>query len=407
MRMVVIGGGSLTHMPALLQGLQGAPDLSLRLVDPDLPMAELMGHAARTLLPDAVVTVAADRREALEGADAVVFQAALLGEKAWNADKALLDKAGLADQARDTGGLSGMLYALRTAGLVRAVCADMGALCPDAWLVCASEPLGCAVAAADQMGVRVLGVAAPSPEPLLPAGVEAVAAGLHRFRWLLQAQRNGEDALPGLREAVRQGRWGLLKRRWLDWYDAVAFGPEAEHADWLPGQPDSPRPKAAPLARMEEARTAAIRLWAQAATQGPGAAFAQLTREAPRLPTAAVARALCGDGTASLGQLVLPNPGALLPLSQSLPVLLPGRVDARGATPGATLRLPEGVADLCEEIAQTQQALARAAGGDLAALREAVELDPALAGCDRLFAQSLVERMLQANAPLLPAFAES
>ena len=40
-------------------------------------------------------------------------------------------------------------------------------------------------------------------------------------------------------------------------------------------------------------------------------------------------------------------------------------------------------------------------------LREAVELDPALAGCDRLFAQSLVERMLQANAPLLPAFAES
>ena len=42
----------------------------------------------------------------------------------------------------------------------------------------------------------------------------------------------------------------------------------------------------------------------------------------------------------------------------------------------------------------------------MSALREAVERDPALAGCDRLFAQEVVERMLQANAPLLPAFAE-
>ncbi|HML46785.1 MAG TPA: hypothetical protein PKE04_08565 [Clostridia bacterium] len=205
MRMVVIGGGSLAHMPALLHGLRDAADLTLRLVDPNLPMAELIGHAARTLLPNGTVTVAADRREALNGADVVVFQAALLGEDAWNADRELLAKAGLTDQIRDTGGLSGMLYSLRTAGLARAICADMRAVCPDAWFLCASEPLGSAVAAASQMGIRALGMAAPSPEPMVPAGVETLAAGLHRFRWLLQAHRGGEDVLPQIREAIRKG----------------------------------------------------------------------------------------------------------------------------------------------------------------------------------------------------------
>ena len=64
------------------------------------------------------------------------------------------------------------------------------------------------------------------------------------------------------------------------------------------------------------------------------------------------------------------------------------------AVPHGT-RLPAGLADVCGEIDETNRLAALAAAGDRSALRECVEIDPALAGLDRLYCQDLVEKLME------------
>ena len=49
---------------------------------------------------------------------------------------------------------------------------------------------------------------------------------------------------------------------------------------------------------------------------------------------------------------------------------------------------------------------ALAAAGDRSALRECVEVDPALAGRDRLYVQDVVEKMIQLHSDVLSRFDE-
>ena len=44
---------------------------------------------------------------------------------------------------------------------------------------------------------------------------------------------------------------------------------------------------------------------------------------------------------------------------------------------------------------ETNRLAAAAASGDWSALRECIELDPALAGLDRLYCQDLVEKLIE------------
>ena len=71
-------------------------------------------------------------------------------------------------------------------------------------------------------------------------------------------------------------------------------------------------------------------------------------------------------------------------------------IDLRGgkAVPHGT-ELPDGLADVCGEVDETNRLAAAAASGDWSALRECIELDPALAGLDRLYCQDLVEKLIE------------
>ena len=64
--------------------------------------------------------------------------------------------------------------------------------------------------------------------------------------------------------------------------------------------------------------------------------------------------------------------------------------------------LPGELAEVCGEIAETNTLAAQAATGDHSALRECIDLDPALAGLDRLYCQDLVDKLIEMHKDVLP-----
>ena len=73
--------------------------------------------------------------------------------------------------------------------------------------------------------------------------------------------------------------------------------------------------------------------------------------------------------------------------------------------PHGTL-LPLPLMEICGEIDETNRLAAQAAAGDRSALRECVEVDPALAGLDRLYVQDVVDRMIALHSDVLSRFDE-
>ena len=65
------------------------------------------------------------------------------------------------------------------------------------------------------------------------------------------------------------------------------------------------------------------------------------------------------------------------------------------------IRVPALLAEIMMDIDETNRLAALAATGDWSALREAVEVDPALEGLDRLYVQEVVRRLVQLNGDVL------
>ena len=59
------------------------------------------------------------------------------------------------------------------------------------------------------------------------------------------------------------------------------------------------------------------------------------------------------------------------------------------------------LAEICLDVDETNRLAAQAAMGDRTALRECIELDPALEGLDRLYCQQLVDAMIRMHADVI------
>ena len=77
-----------------------------------------------------------------------------------------------------------------------------------------------------------------------------------------------------------------------------------------------------------------------------------------------------------------------------------------GAEQAENIALPGALADLCLDIDEAGRLAARAASGDREALRECVELDPALGGLDRLYCLDAVNRLIELHSDILSRWGE-
>lgn len=148
-KIATIGGGS-SYTPELVEGFikrySSCPVRELWLVD--VPEGEkkqqIVGGLAQRMVETAGIPMdvhlTLDRREALAGADFVTTQFRVGQLDARIADERIALKHGLIGQ--ETNGAGGMFKALRTIPVIFDIIRDMEELCPDAWLINFTNPVG-------------------------------------------------------------------------------------------------------------------------------------------------------------------------------------------------------------------------------------------------------------------------
>lgn len=446
-------------LPTLLADLLFAgkePGAEIALEERNPAMAEVLTGYGEAILKKAglggTLRAYADRREALRGADCVIYagdpqaasrffmdRSALEGEepeeKPAPAPEAggetsplepLLraENLGLTDQARVNGGIEGLLHALRAGQAVTELCDEMAEACPEALVINLGQPVARTTEIFLRRGFRCYGL---GRTPLKGAnGLDTLTkrlkvraedqdweiAGLPGFSFLmkLEDRESGKDWLPRLKKAARENELGQLTRRWLDWWDALAIGDVTDHAEFLPAQPDFIPEEKPEFGETVERRKERILYMNTVREQGADAregAMAQLlllSRVPPVRPVQLALAVLRGEN-AALPAVTHRNGGDMPQLPREAVVETTLRLEAGEQKPQG-FRVTPALAEVMTEIDAANRLAARAAMGDREALREYVETDPALAGLDRLYCLDVVDRLIRMHADMLPLYAE-
>ena len=438
MKIALIGQDIPTLLPTLLTDLLfvGRQSAQVALEEKNTAMQDVLQRYGDAVIRDAQhrhpglaasIAVSGSRREVLTDADCVIYAGDCMAASRFKMDREALsgveeDDPGLTEQARVNGGIGGLLHTLRQGEMVLDLCQAMQEHCPGAVVVNLGQPVARTTLMFENAGFRCYGL---GRTPMRGANgldslvkklsckledVKACIAGLPGFSFLLGLAdaSTGDDLLPLLTDMAQEEELGRLTRRWLDWYQAIAVGDVTDHAEWLPAQEDF-IPEAEPeFGEGVERRKERI-LWMNAVgakgAQEKEGQMAQLLllSKAPPIRPMQLALALLRGDDCDIPAVTRMNNGELPQLAKS--AIIEAELTQRGGSilPHGTL-LPLPLMEICGEIDETNRLAASAAAGDRSALRECIEVDPALAGLDRLYVQDVVNRMIQLHSDVLSRF---
>ncbi len=435
MKIALIGQDIPTLLPTLLTDLLfvGRQSAEVALEEKNSAMQAVLQRYGEAVIQDAQsrypglcasINVNGSRREVLDGADCVIYAGDCMAASRFKMDREALsgveeDDPGMTEQARVNGGIGGLLHTLRQGEMVLDLCEAMQEHCPDALVINLGQPVARTTAMFQNAGFRCFSL---GRTPLRGANgldslvkklsckesdVRAAIAGLPGFSFLLELTdaKTGDDLLPLLEDMAEEEQLGRLTRRWLDWYQAIAVGDVTDHAEWLPAQEDY-IPEAEPAFGESVERRKERILWMNAVgdkgAQEKEGQMAQLLllSKAPPIRPMQLALALLRGDDCDIPAVTRVNNGELPQLAKS--AMIEAELTQRDGRiiPHGTM-LPAPLAEICGEIDETNRLAAKAAAGDSSALRECIEIDPALAGLDRLYVQDVVDRMIKLHADVI------
>ena len=435
MKIALIGQDIPTLLPTLLTDLLfvGKQSAAVALEEKNSAMQEVLQRYGEAVIRDAAlhhpgltasISVSGSRREVLADADCVIYAGDCMAASRFKMDREALsgveeDDPGLTEQARVNGGIGGLLHTLRQGEMVLDLCQAMQDHCPDALVINLGQPVARTTCMFENAGFRCFGL---GRTPLRGANgldslvkklsckmddVHATIAGLPGFSFLLGLTdvNADDDLLPLLVDIAEEEELGRLTKRWYDWYSAIAIGDVTDHAEWLPAQDDY-IPEAEPeFGEGVERRKERI-LWMNAVgmkgAQEKEGQMAQLLllSKAPPIRPMQLALALLRREDCDIPAVTRLNNGELPQLGKSAMIEAELSIRAGEIVPHGTL-LPAPLAEICGEIDETNRLAALAAAGDRIALRECIEIDPALAGLDRLYVQDVVDKMIEMHSDVL------
>ena len=233
-KVVVIGAGSLffgrqsiwqmVHSPHLNQGTLALVDTNEDRLRRMLKLARMVVEASGVKLR---VEGSTDRRDVLKGADFVVLSFAQNTVKYRDIDCRISEKYGIRMCSGDTIGPGGIFRAMRDLPVIMECARDIGALCPDAWVINYINPSAVNGIALSRYAPKLksfalcdgLHMPKMKDEFAVRAGiVESVEtitadidarfdlriAGVNHFTWMLKAEYDGRDVMPEIGESIRR-----------------------------------------------------------------------------------------------------------------------------------------------------------------------------------------------------------
>ncbi|MCR4694849.1 MAG: 6-phospho-beta-glucosidase [Pseudobutyrivibrio sp.] len=222
LKIVTIGGGS-SYTPELIEGFikryDKLPVTELWLVDIEEGKSklEITAALARRMLEKANVPIelhtTLDRREALKDADFVTTQMRIGQLDARILDERIPLSHGMLGQ--ETNGAGGLFKGLRTIPVILDICKDIQELCPNAWMINFTNPVGMVTEAVLRYGVhkKVIGLCN------VPIGMEegiadilktdrknffTTFAGLNHMVYANHVYKDGVDVIDEV-----MGKWGV------------------------------------------------------------------------------------------------------------------------------------------------------------------------------------------------------
>lgn len=381
-------------------------------------------------------TVDGDRKALLRNADCVVYAGDCLASSSFRQDWRALsgpeddpDDPGLTEQARVNGGIEGLLHTLRQGNNVLDLCDVMQEVCPKALVITLGQPIARTVKMFETRGFRTFGLGA---SPMKGAnGLEAIChklgkkpeetraqmAGLPGFAWLmgLRSASDGTDLLPVIRDMAASESLGRLTKRWLGWYDAVAVGDVTSHAEFMAAQEDympQEEPELSESVEKRKERILHMNTVGDKGLQRPASmdGFSEgemaqwmLLSKAPAVRPMRLAAALLTGKDLEMTGVARVNGGEIVNLPRGAVIESDLTLKAGEVQPHR-YRLPSPLAQACMDVDEANRLAAEAATGDRTALRECVEMDPALEGLDRLYCQQVVDALIQMHMDVLTRF---
>ena len=260
-KIAFMGAGSFGFTRTLVKDILTFPllrDAELALMDIDEERLDLSARAVERIVREgdypATVTPTTNRREALDGADAVLVTILAGGVKVWRHDIEIPMKHGVNTNIGDTRGPSGIFRALRTIPVMLGICKDMEELCPKAIMLNYTNPMAMLCRAMQrESSIAVSGlchsvqgtagmlanwIGAPMDE------IDYVCAGINHLSWFIKFLWNREDAYPLIRKAMRRKKvYNEEKVRnemflAMGYYVTESSGHNSEYNWWFRKRPD-------------------------------------------------------------------------------------------------------------------------------------------------------------------------
>ncbi|MHB0939830.1 MAG: alpha-galactosidase [Armatimonadota bacterium] len=260
-KITFIGAGSLGFTRGLVKDVLTFPlmeDATIMLMDIDPERLEFSRLATEKIIKQgnyaAKVEATTDRKQALEGADAVLCTILNGSVDVWRYDIEIPKEYGVDTNVGDTRSVSGIFRALRTIPVMVDICQDMERYCPDAILLNYTNPMAMLCRAMQRESkVQVTGlchsvqgtasmlaewIGAPMTE------IDYVCAGINHQAWFVKYNWKGKDAYPLIREAMKRPEvyeHEIVRNEMflhMDYYITESSGHNSEYNWWFRKRPD-------------------------------------------------------------------------------------------------------------------------------------------------------------------------
>ena len=444
-KITFIGGGSYQWVPVLFRDLAVNPhlqDSTFVLHDLDAArnaeLATICCTIATKVKSSVHITTEDVFEDAIKDADAVVLCISTGGLEAMEPDIEIPKKYGIYQTVGDSTGPGGISRTLRNVPVVVEMARKMEQLCPDAWLLNLSNPMGQIVRAVRQTSrIKVIGLCheymgfMEKVQKWLKLKswkreITASIAGINHFTWITRMSINGKDGLELLAKHFENagakttvGNEHLVnlsqnlseddvKIALFQVYGAMPYPGDRHIVEFFPHFLSKKTHHGADfgvqLTSIADRRTTWMEMFKKRIAEWTSDAPDSVPLESSNESCVPILAALL-EGVPTIQPATLPNEGqvANLPMGSSVETL--ATFERNSVSPHTSGLLPDSLSALIYKHCVTQDLTVQGAiEGDRNKIIQAMIADPLLNNNDFREVSRMLDDLLEANAALLPQF---